>query len=168
MSIHSEAKYSLWLLPEATIQAQLNAQIKSLSTRFNNSPLFEAHITLWSPIFGNLESILQEMLLMLSEFEGPFENTISGLECGGSFYRALYYKLNLNPKLQQLYTLATNSVSFDECPLFMPHISLVYTEESIKPIPDLAQFPSFTIDRLALVETSAPIENWKIVETLAF
>jgi len=156
----SQSKYSIWLIPSDSDKVYLSSIIQSLSDAYD-APTFAPHCTIFSPI-SDLEAL--KAIIQHLKFK-PFEVTMGGLNQSEVIWKTVFIELEANPHLTLLNYLFNQA--FDPGYVFQPHLSLIYKEmdvDSKKAIInnlDLKKF--YKMHRLAVVDTSGPVETWKSV-----
>jgi 2'-5' RNA ligase len=153
--------YSLWLLPPASVAADLQTVIDTLAYRLGTAR-FEPHITLVAvdeP--GMLDRIARQSSV-------DIQPTV--VADGEEFFRSIYLEVALTPELIALHQRASAIAGFPPAP-FHPHLSLAYG--SIPPevrveVTDelnLREFPPFRVAAVAAVDTRGEVGEWRTVES---
>lgn len=167
----SEVKYTLWLLPQAAQETQLNTSIQQLATRFD-APFFGAHATLLPGLRGDPAELINQVKDLI--FTWPsFQAPVKQVAMTTAFFRALF--LEMEP-IDSFFTYRKEVVKvlqLEPKDHFRPHVSLLYAElakeekeaglEMVRrELPKQVLF-----DRVSLVRTSGPVETWETVEVFA-
>ncbi|MEA1881827.1 MAG: hypothetical protein U9N31_05440 [Candidatus Marinimicrobia bacterium] len=153
-------KYSFWLLPGKEDKAYLSKTIQSLGKEYN-APVFDPHCTLFSPVsdFESAKTIINQL-----NFK-PFEVTMSGLHQSEIIWKTVFIELEINPYLILLNYLFQQAFDMDYN--FQPHISLIYKEMNMETkmiiIEKLIVKNSYRMSRIAIVDTTGPVEGWESV-----
>ncbi len=151
MCLHGAAMtrlvYSLWLVPPRSMYQNLSTLIQNLAGEFGALP-FEPHVTLqWATL------------------SPPLTITLSEIGYEASYYRALYYAVDLTDALSSAYEIATALFCGAEG-LYRPHLSLLYgrysagrkaaTIKKCRP----KSGGSFRVTHLHLFRTTGPVKTW--------
>lgn len=120
------SKYSLWLVPEGDVHAELQALIKRLA-KGHGAPVFEPHLTLLGGISSSdEEDVLRRTHILASRVE-PFDVSLKEVWYRDEFYRCLFLKAeptaglvgaNVDAKLAMAEICLPDE--------FYPHLSLMY------------------------------------------
>jgi hypothetical protein len=163
-----ELDYSLWLMPEDTLQTTLTALITDIAKQ-HNAFAFPAHITLLGNVHGTEQQVLAHAQ-ELATSTTSFPVTLTEVDTTPEFYRALFIRVTLSTELTQFYEHARQIFQFDPQREYRPHLSLLYSnlshgqkDEIIASIqPQLHDLPhTFVVRKLHLYTTDGPIESWQ-------
>ncbi|HIA99465.1 MAG TPA: hypothetical protein EYO30_05690 [Gemmatimonadetes bacterium] len=156
----NQPNYSIWLLPSETDKLYLSQTIQPLGKKYD-APVFDPHCTLFSPITDpeSAKTIIDQL-----NFK-PFEVTMSGLNQSDNIWKTLFIELENNAQMTILNQLFSQTIDFEYD--FQPHISLIYKELNMNTkktvIEKLIVKNSYRMGSIAIVDTSGPVEDWKIV-----
>jgi hypothetical protein len=173
------AGYSLWLLPEPAVLAELTALVATLAPRFGQ-PAFMPHVT----VQGDLAAAFADDLAVLcAHAEAMAAETaaltwrVEAVESTTHFFRCLYLRFADTPAFGALQARAQAATGTATGLSPYPHLSLAYGEA----LPDPAEMAALKatlatrwtgrvlrLDRLALCRSSKdlPIADWRCVLTL--
>lgn len=168
--------YSIWLLPHTDKHKEL-AQLMLNLGRERDGPCFSPHITLFAGVHGSEKELITKTSELATKMKVLSVKT-STVETQDSFYKSLYLKIvetrSLLDSRQHAETLF-HPLMLDETEDlkhandFMPHLSLLYGSQSeqlkkqiIASLKDKTRL-DLLIDRVALVSTQGPPENWTMV-----
>ncbi len=159
--------FSLWLVPEGELRRRLADLIESLSRRFGG-PVFEPHVTLLAGVREAKRDVVaraDEMLRGASALPLRF----AGLETAGTYFRALYLRVETSDALLELHQAARAAFARGDDPPYVPHLSLVYgapppaaVVEELRPFAP-AGLEARTLD---VYSTEGPVESWHRVRRL--
>lgn len=159
--------YSLWFQPEYNIFKQYDSIIRGLSEKYN-TPYFEPHITLLEQIELSEEECLDKTKKLASQLK-PFTVNFSTIEFQDFYFRAMYVKTMLTPKLQRAYNYTCKIFNIKNPNKYMPHLSLLYgnfplsekkmTAENIQ-----NSLPSFKIQSVSLIKSNGSPKAWRQVQ----
>ncbi len=127
MCLHGAAMtrlvYSLWLVPPRSMYQNLSTLIQNLAGEFGALP-FEPHVTLqWATLSSESDAI--DKARQIAKAIPPLTITLSEIGYEASYYRALYYAVDLTDALSSAYEIATALFCGAEG-LYRPHLSLLY------------------------------------------
>ncbi len=167
MCLHGAAMtrlvYSLWLVPPRSMYQNLSTLIQNLAGEFGALP-FEPHVTLqWATLSSESDAI--DKARQIAKAIPPLTITLSEIGYEASYYRALYYAVDLTDALSSAYEIATALFCGAEG-LYRPHLSLLYgrysagrkaaTIKKCRP----KSGGSFRVTHLHLFRTTGPVKTW--------
>ena len=161
----SKKIFSIWLLPIDSDNHYLSKIVQSLSEVYN-ATFFQPHCTLFSSInnLKNAEKIIDHIDI------DSFKVDVNGINHSNHVWKTVFIDLKNTIQLQSLNLLWKNFE--DEEYLFSPHISLIYKslemDKRKKIIQNLSIKKSFSFDKIAIVNTTAPVEYWETVYSKLF
>lgn len=160
-----DAKYSIWMIPENGVFQKFRQIIEELGET-HGGPVFDPHITLLSGIRGD-QVRLERTKDILKEDILPLKVKLNKVEFQDVYFRSMYLKVEDNNILKSAYEKACKL--FRKKPAeFFPHLSLIYgvqDQGSIASTLGNDLFLEFSITDLKLVDTSKPVEEWKLFGT---
>lgn len=158
--------YSLWLVPPRPVHQDLSALIQKLAGEFGVPP-FEPHVTLqWATLPS--ESDATDRARRIAKALSPLTIRLGRIGYETSYYRALYYAVDLTDALSSAYEIATALFCGIEG-VYRPHLSLLYGRYSAdrKAAAIKTCRPksggSFRVTRLHLLRTTGPVNTWRRV-----
>tara|TARA_Y100001978_G_scaffold159871_1_gene145796 strand:+ start:182 stop:694 length:513 start_codon:yes stop_codon:yes gene_type:complete len=133
------------------------------------SPCFDLHITLTGP-YLNFDKTFIFKLKTLLESNSPINLHADGYSFKQEMFKSFYISIRNSPNLKELRKNISKLNKFDLDNNYSPHISLCYgnhlIEEKKELISKLPKFKKFIrISKIALVEISENINQWKIQES---
>ena len=167
----SVAGFSLWLLPEASTQAELTALVQELAPQFGQ-PAFIPHVTVQGDLLLDL-AMLTDHARALAASTDVQNWPVDTVESTENFFRALYLRFADSPAFAQLLHQSERLTGTATGLSPYPHLSLAYgalPSESPLLARLTARFTGTAIrfDRLAICRSSKdiPIADWDCVVTL--
>lgn len=160
-------RYTLWLMPDDTSMAQLQAVIDQLGGRYQG-PQFAPHVTLLGWVRGD-EDELKEKTGKLAASLPTLPVTINGLAGAPYYFRCFFARLQDNDGIKHATTQAIGIFKIKPTSDFLPHISLLYGQldrDEKKTIPEQVgdKIPrNLTLDKLRLVRMSVSVSGWETV-----
>lgn len=122
--------YSLWLVPEGSVETELAAVVEALSRELGG-PAFPPHLTLLDEVKMPLAE-LGERVAAITAGTAVFEAAVAGVETGESYYRSLYLRFANAGPLRVLRPAVAELAPGTDVDGFMPHISIFYGESGGK------------------------------------
>ncbi len=169
----SDTKFVLWLLAQSDQGQVLGNVINDLAVRFR-SPSFLPHVTLL-PLATRDPSTAERTVSTLAARVSPFSVSIAGIDTEPDYFRFLTLRLANDPALVELREQACQLAGLPVTP-FQPHISLMYhgdnpalqssAREYCLAQPAIAGTERIVLNRLALVDISAAVEQWQVLQAL--
>lgn len=123
-----ENLYVLWLVPSANTSKPLQKIINDLSKKYH-SPVFEPHITLLGNISCDLETMIQRTKILVSKLK-PFSISLGEISFGTTYFKSVFIKVKINEALMNV-NLIAKEIFKVENKNFMPHLSLVYSNNTV-------------------------------------
>ncbi len=163
--------YSLWVVPPTKIKQQLETVINQLSNEYN-APRFEAHMT----ILGGFDEEEKEMLnkaRQIAKKIKPFVLSLDKVSCSTTYVQNVLVRVTVTKEVLEA-NMVAKKVMKKENDMFMPHISLMYGDHTMKERAEIAlkiNLPreiSFDVSKLVVMETGANIEKWKCLDEISF
>jgi 2'-5' RNA ligase len=161
--------YSIWLMPSNKVSSYYSQIIQGLSEQFD-TPYFEPHITLFSGIKTELDSVHFYNISVLAALTNTFDISLYKLCFKADYFRAFYLVANehemlnnLNKELQVIFPTVENVA-------FSPHLSLLYGEVDVAEKEALALsfgnhlFGKFEAKTIRIMRTEGEVELWEVVE----
>jgi 2'-5' RNA ligase len=160
----TELMYSLWLVPPRPMRQQLSGLIRKLAREFS-APPFEPHVTLqWAALPSESDAI--DRARRIAKAILPLTVRLGEIRYEASYYRALYYAVDLTDALSSAYETATALFGNSKV-AYLPHLSLLYgryssgrkaaTIKTYRP----KSGRSFRVSQLHLLRTTGPVNTWK-------
>ena len=162
----TELMYSLWLVPPRPVRQELSGLIQKLAGEFGVPP-FEPHVTLqWAALPSESDAI--DRARRIAKAIPPLTVRLGRIGYETSYYRALYYAVDLTDALSSAYEMAT-ALFGQSKGVYRPHLSLLYgryssdrkaaTIKTCRP----KSGGSFRVTRLHLLRTTGPVNTWRRV-----
>jgi hypothetical protein len=159
---------SLWLQPEQTSAAHLDAVIQRLAA-VHDTAAFPAHLTVLDALELEADSAaacLDEFAQLLSPVDVRFGQTC----CESPWHRSLYLAAVPEPGLRRAFDLAAQAFGVGGRPGFEPHLSLQYSQLPVADKLRLAASLSIELpmtvrfDRLSLWHTAgSDASRWRML-----
>lgn len=155
--------YSLWFVPPRPMYQELSTLIRNLAREFG-APPFEPHVTLqWATLAS--ESDATDKARRIAKAISPLTIRLGEIGQEMSYYRALYYAVELTDPLSSAHEIASALFCAPES-VYRPHLSLLYGRYSARR--KAATFPerrptsggSFRVTHLHLLRTTGPVNTW--------
>jgi len=158
--------YSIWFMPQGSVQDQLKNVIHSFNTDFG-SPIFEPHVTLVSSFLGNKKDLLQKTENISKEIK-PFVIFFDGIAYLPENFRALFLKVNFSLKLKTSRNIACENLRWKDMG-YLPHLSLAYGNYSVKVkekmVSTLDSLPAhFLANKIFLAHNDEILLKWTIIQ----
>jgi 2'-5' RNA ligase len=160
--------YSLWIPIEGDIESTLYIQIKVLSKKYS-TPLFHPHLTILGGIDDDENSVLKKVR-QIAENTRQFPLELSNVSISTTYFQCVFVRVKATAELLDL-RIRSEEVFKKDVGMYMPHISLIYSEADMKAREKIAseiKLPktSFTASGLSIIEFD--IENidpsaWDVV-----
>ena len=133
------------------------------------SPCFDLHITLTGP-YLNFDKTFIYKLKTLVESNSSIILHADGYSFKQEMFKSFYISIRNSPNLKELRKNISKLNKFDLDNKYSPHISLCYGNHLIEEKKELiSKLPKFQklirISKIALVEISKNINQWKILES---
>jgi len=163
-------KISVWLIIKPEEEYQLTKSIEKLAEQYN-APVFKPHITIYSPIFGDVASI-SEISTAVFEDAKPFKVYSSSVKQSADLWKTVFIQLMIHPRLSQMNQDFNQRVNRKSEYTFSPHISLIYKQ--VAPVNRERIVTAFkpqqcyTVFGAALVNTEKAVNLWQIVKQYVF
>ncbi len=162
-------KYSLWLELDKEQAIFYNSTIELLSKKYD-CPTFQAHITLLGGIYGE-ENIVLNQFEKLKPYLKSFSLKLLELEFGNTYFQSIFYTVEKNQPLKVLRQLAENI--FNKKETYFPHLSMLYGHFALSQKEEISKqisqplYNQLMISKIALVDTTEMINDWKTLLTLS-
>jgi 2'-5' RNA ligase len=154
--------FSLWLVPEEPIRAQLSETIRRLALRLG-TPAFEPHVTLLGGLLRPEAEVVSKAEA-LARLVPRLELRVSGVEGRDEYFRCLFLRVEDDPALLDAHSRALAVFGRAADRPLLPHLSLVYgrlgDEEKRTLIAEIDSSPSFEVAALEVHETEGPPVRW--------
>jgi 2'-5' RNA ligase len=170
MSAHEDqgTGHSLWLMPEPSEGARLEALIARLASRLGTPP-FPPHVTLLGSLPGTPEALLAATRALGRETPPlPLRLTRSGGQ--DAFFRCFYAEVEASAALEACHARAVARLGARTPAPFFPHLSLVYGALSLEQKAALAaelrpeaEARTVGFTALRLVRTEGRVADWRTV-----
>lgn len=156
--------YAIWLLPEKKDAFYLSKIINDLSKKYR-APTFFPHITIYGLVDVSLEKLNQSIKKSIEEI-----NTIivkaEKVDFSDNLWKTIFIEIKNNNEMNLIYKrLSQQLMTFGDYNFF-PHISLIYKKldksEKLDIIKNLKIKNEFVIEKIAILNDSKNIEEWKI------
>lgn len=162
--------YSLWFQPENNIYQEYDSIIRRLSEKYN-TPYFEPHITLLGQIELSEEECLDKTKKLAFQLK-PFTVNFSTIEFQNFYFRAMYVKTMLTPKLQRAYNHTCKIFNIKNPNKYMPHLSLLYGKfpllEKKAMLENISSFlPGFKLQNISLIKSNGSPKDWEHIQTFS-
>ncbi len=160
-----DTKYSLWLRPDNVHANRLDRVIRRLAESLN-SPVFAAHITLCSPLYGTLDQIRPKLERLAEDFS-PVDIKPLRYHWHDAFFRSLFIEILPTQALRNLHQHATNLFDTPPAEEFYPHISLAYQNPEVFNAADICStldkslLSPMVFDHLSLIYTAGDTAQWE-------
>ena len=161
-------KYYLWgLFPPEEIE-YLNFIKDKVQSKLI-SPCFDLHITLLGP-YLNIDKTFRSKLKSFAEINSSIILNVDGYGFNQEVFKSFYLSIKDSLNLKELRKNISKLNKFDLDNNYSPHISLCYGNHLIEEKKELiSKLPKFQklirISKIALVEISKNINQWKIQES---
>ena len=159
--------YAVWLLLEEQDSEYINRIIKNLSQRYGVTE-FPCHITVYGLVNAELEVVEEAVKTSISNLK-PFIVRKSGIEYSDDIWKSLFINIELTAELRLINKKLTQKLVHYDKYEFLPHISLIYKKmaeyEKRKIIDAMKIKNEFAIDKIAILEFSENIQDWKIIRS---
>ena len=158
--------FSIWLMPEGSINNQLTNEIQSLHSDFG-SPKFKPHVTLLSSFLGVEKELLDKTKLISKKIK-PFKIIFGALGNSDDFFQSLYLKVEVTKELKSARKVAFKNFDCDS-KSYPFHLSLAYGNytlaEKEKMISSLNRLPdSFLVNKIFLAHNDEINLRWRVIE----
>ena len=163
--------YTLWVVPPTDIQKQLQEIVDDLSTKFHG-PTFEPHMTLLGDIPIEKEAMVAKSKELVKQLRS-FPVSLGELSFSTTYFQSVFVRVNATAALMDA-NLKAKAVFGIANTVFMPHISLLYGEQSMEEreravleakVPDGI---SFTVNKLVITPSRKDPNEWEHIAELAF
>lgn len=159
--------YSIWLMPEGRVAAELQGLIKDLSTRYK-TPEFQPHITLIGELNLSEAEAIRGTTAIARKID-PFRIKLGRVTYLNHFFRCVFIKAYITEALAKAHEIACRVFKQEPNEEFMPHLSLVYGDLSqqtkhniIRDIGNKMDF-EFRVKNLYLYYTGGRPRDWHSV-----
>ena len=156
--------FSIWLMPAKDDTKYLHGIISQLSREYN-SDYFSPHITLYSPL-RNHHRYIEERVEKLSKNLLPVDVKVTNIKYTNNFWKTLFFDIKTSPELIEIHRALLNYLPNKSTNQFLPHISLIYKklslEQKTKIMKKIISKKSFTMNKIAIVQTGEDVNSWKI------
>lgn len=169
------AVYSLWLVPDRESLAfqELAALIRDCTTLADDAPVFDPHVTLLGGLSGEREAVVATTEKLAREADSPTV-TLTDVSCSTTTHQCVFARVQPTVSLLTLHQEAVERFGVSP-PMYVPHLSLLYSEMPIADRVSLADSlalsddaSSFEVAALEVVETSGPVSTWETVARCGF
>lgn len=159
-------KYSLWIIPPPSVKKKLEDSILALSQEYK-APVFEPHMTLIGDVDMDKETAIQKANKVAKTIH-PLKLTFSEVSFSTTYFQSVFARvkstadvMNANVYAKKVFGLENN--------LFMPHISLLYGEHTMKVREEIANkliVPTALIEAntMVLVPSASNPAGWLHIE----
>ena len=155
--------YFLSIDPPTEVGESLQEVITSLSEKYNG-PNFEPHITLLGNISSDLETVKQKAKLLVSKLK-PFPIYFSEVSFSTTYFQSVFIRVKATAELMDSNILAKEIYKVEN-KVFMPHMSLIYGNHSMKErekIASVVKLPkniSFKALKLVIMQDAQNPNDW--------
>lgn len=161
-------KYSVWLNIPQPLKSELSKKIEILSKKFIG-PVFEPHITVVSDIDRDLEEIKSALKTLSVNFH-PLDLSLGEVSYSTTFFQNVLVRVNANNELMELNLNLKKQLNLENKP-YMPHISLLYGDQSMKVREEacsLLEFAetNFKVTEIVIVPETPNPSEWKTVDII--
>lgn len=162
--------YAIWLLPTQHDMTYLINKIDNICQEYGTSR-FVPHITIYGVVDTDL-TILEECVKYAIYEITPFKVRKKDLQHSDNLWKAIYLDIESNHNLDNIYEKLSQKLSQYSNYQFTPHISLIYKKLDIcerqKIIKETEIKNEFTIDKIAILEFSENVNEWRILSSFTF
>lgn len=163
-------KYSIWLIPPEPVYSEIKKIIDSLSNEYG-APKAEPHLT----VVGNIEKNLSEVnekAEELAESACSLELSLGPVSFSTTFFQCVFVRVNSTAELMDLNLTAKKLLNMENT-VFMPHISLLYGDFTMKQREKVASSIGnlsavFKINQCVIVPSTQNPEEWSRLEEISF
>lgn len=159
---------TIWVVPPPSIKRTLEIEVERLSEKYN-SPIFEPHMTLLGDISMERNEFLTKVR-KLAKMISPLSLSLGEVSFSTTFFQSVFVRVKSTAELMDANLQAKNMFGIENN-VFMPHISLMYGEHSMKVRADASegiQFPkeNFICDTLTITQSSLNPSEWEHIEEI--
>jgi hypothetical protein len=158
--------YTIWLIPkEMAVKSYLASIVRDLVHEYHG-PEFEPHITLLGDVSVSLEEIIENCTLLATKTK-PLTLETGTVEYSTTYYQNLFVRIKPTPQLMTAYTTAKDIFNLTTPSVFMPHMSLLYGNDTFDQKHHMMETLEFTPQRFtvsSLIITPGgenPPSEWK-------
>lgn len=160
---------TLWLSPSGVLEAMLRSLIERYATELG-TPSFAPHVTL---LTGWADDAPPDRITGLLSGLTPLELVVREATSSADYFRCVVLELELTGALQALRERARSLAGATGTDDFHPHLSLVYgnlpstNRERVRAEVARSLPSTIRVDRLDVVSTRGPVEQWSVVSRFA-
>ena len=161
--------YAIWLLPENKDASYLSKIINDLSKKYH-APTFFPHITIYGIVDVSLYKVNQSIKKSIEGIKTIIVKT-KKVDFSDDFWKTVFIEIKNNNEMNLIHKrLSQQLMTFNDYN-FSPHISLIYKKlvksEKLNIIKNLKIKNEFVIEKIAILNHSQNIEEWKIENCFA-
>lgn len=159
-----ENQYALLIIPPPEIKIILEKIILQLSDKYKG-PKFETHLTLLGRIDSDEKTIIEKTKELAQQIK-PFFLTLGEISFSNTYFQSVFVRIKSTAELMDANLKAKEKFHMDYC-IFMPHISLLYGNHSMKlreKITSEIELPQnlyFTVDKIIVTPDTNNPADWK-------
>jgi 2'-5' RNA ligase len=161
---------TLWLSPSGALEGRLRSLIERYATELG-TPSFAPHVTLLNGWAGDAEpDRLAELLSGLT----PLDLAVRDATSSADYFRCVVLELELAGPLRVARERARALAGVSGEDDYHPHLSIVYGDlpssnrERVRAELTRSLPTSIRVDRLDVVSTVGPVEQWSVVKRFEF
>lgn len=166
MNIPEAKGYSIWLMFQKDDEILFQSIIDELCKEFN-SPLFKPHLTLLAGIEEEEENLFNKFSKIVENLNSFYIKVVD-VKYSIEFYKSFFLEIEKDKFLEDLFRKAINIFDLKiNSSDFHPHISLLYSNESIEIKALLLERFAGLVDKkifvnkISLVKTEGIPSNWE-------
>mgnify|MGYP001468352542 CR=1 FL=1 len=166
MQNRNPISYSLWLIPEPTLNKKLKLIIDLLAHKYKG-PRFPPHITLLHDFKYEKLDFREKIKNIVNQIQ-PFNVFFKKVRYKNEFFESLFLDVRIDKQLHYARKIVSQDLECEE-KKYNPHLSLLYGNYNeiekqkmvslIKPIPNF-----FLVDRIFLAHNNEVKLKWKVIE----
>ena len=166
MQNRNPISYSLWLIPEPTLNKKLKLIIDTLADKYKG-PKFPPHITLSHDFKYEKLDFKKKIKNIVSQIQ-PFNVFFKKLNYKNEFFESLFLDVQIDKSLHSARRIASKNLKCEE-KNYNPHLSLLYGDysetEKHKIVSSISSIPNlFLVDRIFLAHNNEVKLKWKVIE----
>jgi 2'-5' RNA ligase len=145
--------YSLFIVPPKNIKEKLETVIGELGKKYGG-PVFEPHLTLLPDIDQNKSKIMDGVKLLAAQVK-PFKLELGEISFSTTYFQSVLVRIKANAGLMEA-NLKAKTIFDVPNNIFMPHLSLLYGNQTMKVREEAAQnvtLPSLSFEARSVIIT---------------
>jgi len=157
--------YHLFFLPEGQLFDDLQVTINQFAEKYGGAK-FEPHLTLLARIPKDDEAEMIIKTQQLAATMSLFEVEMKEICAQDAYFRALYWKAEPNPKMEEYHQKALKVFGVQDVNVYMPHLSLYYgnvsqfTKDEMIASLSLPISMRFLVNKVYLYRTEGEAQDW--------